>query len=217
MIPAFRIADALPWLVSGFVVRSSLLCLACTCALRLFRDRGAALEYAAWRFVLLAMLLLPVLEMMAPVIPIPAPFIPSADRMRPLRVPAQRPMRTEKLPVAGGPVAARVGEPGQPAGARFPWAFLALAAYLPITGMMLSRILVGSLLLHRAAQAMPRLEDPRLLECANLQCARLGLLTFPEFRGAERVSVPVTFGWQHPVILLPGDWNEWPAAKLDLV
>jgi len=38
-----------------------------------------------------------------------------------------------------------------------------------------------------------------------------------EIRESSRVAAPVTLGIARPAIVLPGDWSEWPAAKLDAV
>lgn len=92
-----------------------------------------------------------------------------------------------------------------------------MAFYVLISGTLISRIVLGWVLMNRAVRRMERLDDPRLLDRVNRQCGTLGLLIFPEFRTGETAAVPVTFGWRNPTILLPAEWREWATDKLDLV
>jgi hypothetical protein len=82
---------------------------------------------------------------------------------------------------------------------------------------MICRIFVGWLLIRRIAQDMETFDDTRLMERVIRQCEKLHLPEFRELRGGAAVSVPMTFGWKNPMILLPSDWPQWPTEKLDLV
>ena len=76
------------------------------------------------------------------------------------------------------------------------WQAMALFAYGLVAGALLLRLAIGTL---RARRLMRRsaLTEGRLTSGA---CA-----------------TPVTVGWLRPVVILPGTWQRWSAARLDAV
>jgi beta-lactamase regulating signal transducer with metallopeptidase domain len=210
-----QIVQAFPGLLFAFALRAVLLGILCAFALWVFRVPNSALKSAAWRLVLFAMLAFPLLTYLAPVIRLPR--IPAIQSALPIRQIVLSPVGSQVTPQIPN------SEPRTPA--QFPrsidsatkWAAIGLAFYLLVTGILIGRIFLGLQLTKRAVERLERLDDSYLLERANLQCERLRLLSFPEFRTGEKVSVPVTFGWRRPTVLLPAGWRAWTVDKLDFV
>lgn len=212
-----QIAQAFPGLLLAFALRAFLLGILSALALWVLRVPNSALKSAAWRLVLFAMLAFPVLPYVAPVIRLPhIPAIQSPSLRRQVVLSPVRSQLTPQIPN----IESRTLPPAQ-----FPrsvdsatkWAATGLAFYLLVTVTLIGRIFLGLRLMKRAVQRMERSDDSYLLERANLQCERLRLMIFPEFRTGEEVSVPVTFGWRRPTVLLPAGWRAWAVDKLDFV
>lgn len=212
-----QMTGGFPAAVLAFAVRAFALGLLCAFALRLLRVRNSAFRYAAWQTVLFAMLAMPVASAVMQAISFPR--LPAIQLGAPgaRQSPAPHRERAQEFPALKAEGLRRSGAPSRSSSSGIQWAVIGLASYFLISMILISRIALGRLLVNRAARRMERLDDPHLLERANLQCKTLGLLNFPEFRAAETIAVPVTFGWRTPVILLPADWHEWTTDKLDLV
>ena len=212
-----RLANTFPGFVLTFAVRTFALGCLCAAGLWLFRVRNSAVQYAVWRLILFAMLAMPLILAVIPAIGFPRlPAIQVATQIERLSSPSHPEQKKQFPGVAiGAPL--RLAEFPRSSVFAMPWALIGLAFYALVAGILISRIVLGWALMNRLARRMERLDDPRLLERVNHQCETLGLLIFPEFRAGENVTVPLTFGWKNPTILLPAGWRDWPADKLDLV
>jgi hypothetical protein len=219
MTSLISLGNGFPGLVLDFLLRSATLGLLCASVPWLFRVRDAAWQYAICRLALFAMLILPFAGIAVPQIKVPAPFVrqlvSGAEKilpgpLGPHREDTGRHPRSGTFSYPADP-ASPVSRPG------ISWVLIGLAFYSLIATVMICRVIVGSLLIRRATLGMDRLDSPFLLERVNRHCSGLGLTVCPELRAGPSVSVPVTFGWIHPVILLPAEWPEWPEEKLDLV
>src|ERR1039458_10148270 len=91
-----------------------------------------------------------------------------------------------------------------------PWAVLASAIYLSVASILLVRFLIGLAYGRRLIRASQIIDDP-------LVTRKLARTTAPRLAESELISVPVTMGAFRPTILLPTDWRNWDAAKLDAV
>jgi RND family efflux transporter MFP subunit len=106
----------------------------------------------------------------------------------------------EAPPMTAPPVQTR--EVAVPATKRFDWVRAALIAYALVAGALLLRLVTGlamSLPLRRKSRATGQKTD--------------GI----EIRESELLNSPVALGIVRPVILLPVDWRQWDAPKLDAV
>jgi len=66
-------------------------------------------------------------------------------------------------------------------------------------------------------RSLTRLDDPRALRCVEQDAGAMGLKCAPSLAESRAVSVPLTVGVFHPVIVVPSGWREWPSAKLAAV
>ncbi len=101
----------------------------------------------------------------------------------------------------GGPVVDFASAPVVPLAAPvtpFDWARAGLILYSAISVGLLLRVLVGIVMSRRL------MRESRATEKAGI-------------RESEQVRAPVTLGIFRPAIVLPVDWHEWDAAKLDAV
>ena len=118
------------------------------------------------------------------------------------------PVRTRSAPIPPAPAYhvrnARVGATYRfeaPAAAppeRFDWTRVAVDGYLAAAGLLLFRFALGF------AMSVRLLRGSRATDMAGV-------------RQSERVTSPVTLGIWRPVVVLPADWREWDAARLDAV
>jgi beta-lactamase regulating signal transducer with metallopeptidase domain len=211
-----QLANTFPGFVLTFAVRVFALGFLCAAGLWLFRVRNSAVQYAVWRLILFAMLAMPITLAVMPAIGFPRlPAIQVATQIEWLSSPSHPEQKKQFRSVDIG--APHVAESPRSSVSTVPWALIGLAFYAFVAGILISRIVLGWALMSRLARRMERLDDPRLLERVNHQRETLGLFIFPEFRAGETVTVPVTFGWKNPTVLLPAGWRDWPADKLDLV
>ena len=184
-----------------WALRSSILILGGALLLWAFRVKDSSIRLAAWTAMLCGSLAIPALTAMLPNMALPV-----------LRV-AARPVTDSGL-VSGtaSEPTSTVSRSDETAGKstgipkRFDWAraFAIAAVVIYVVGAvaLLLRICVGlamSLRFLRGSRATGR--------------SAAGI----EIRESSRVAAPVTLGIARPAIVLPGDWSEWPAAKLDAV
>ena len=91
-----------------------------------------------------------------------------------------------------------------------PWSVITAALYLAIAAIFLARFLIGLAYGRRLIRASQIIDDP-------LVTRKLARTTVARLAESELISVPVTMGALRPTILLPADWRNWNAAKLDAV
>ena len=106
-------------------------------------------------------------------------------------------------------------------GERLRWkdsgARIALAVYLVMAGLFLSRLFVGWIFGRRLIRAAVAIRDPRASLSLSLRAFPGRLRETPLLAESEAAAVPVTLGVARPVILLPADWREWDGDKLNAV
>jgi len=76
------------------------------------------------------------------------------------------------------------------------WTALATGLYALIAAAFSIRFLFGMLLVRRLLAQSTSVDN---------------------FRESDRIGIPVTAGWLHPVIVLPKEWREWDQQKLEAV
>lgn len=184
-------------LALGFLVewalRSAALILAGALLLRVFRVKAPAVTLAACIVMLVASLALPLLARKLPTIAIGSvPIAPAPDFDA-----SAEPVWPIGPVSVGMRAATAVQGPLQ-----YDWRQIALIAYFAIGGMLLLRLfaalLVSALLLRRSR--------PAGISAGGI-----------EVRESDEATGPFAVGIVRPVILIPRDWRDWHAAKLDAV
>ncbi len=97
-----------------------------------------------------------------------------------------------------------------PPASSLPYALIAAAIYLAIAAIFLARFLIGLAYGRRLIRSSKIIDDP-------LVTRKLARTTTHRLAESELISVPVTMGALRPTILLPADWRNWDATKLDAV
>jgi hypothetical protein len=178
--------------LAEWALRSSLLISGGGLLLLALRVKDPSIRLTAWTAMLLGSLAIPVLTPTLPRLPFAT------------RVVAARPAETPSIPhdPAPAPTAVEPGPDNAAARKPFDWSRAALALYAMVALSLFLRLCVGIVL------------GRRLLRCSE----PTGQTTEGiEIRESDRFAAPVTLGIWRPAILLPGDWREWNAAKLDAV
>ncbi len=94
-----------------------------------------------------------------------------------------------------------------------------------LTVVWIGGVLAGSLILLKAAFDLRRLrrccaveDNPRLRAVFREVSTEFGLALPDEvLRRGEAQSMPMTWGWRHPVVLLPAEAGDWDEKRLKLV
>lgn len=179
------------WFVAQWALRSSGMIVAGTLLLRLFRVKDASIRLAVWVAMLCGSLAMPLLTAALPALPLlaarPAP-VSQTVTIVPDAAPATT-VLTASQPDASVPQ-------------RFDATQLAVIVYAIVAGALLLRLGVGVVLgmrLLRASRPTGRMMD--------------GV----EVRESDRVTVPVTLGIVRAAIVLPSEWRDWDATKLEAV
>ncbi len=195
-------------------------------ALAIARAKDATVRLAVWTAVLYASLAMPFLARLAPTVPLP---IPAFFRARPARPSARITMRglvtgspvqvvDAAKPFTLSPVRAAGGQPqGLPLRPAIPWRFAAAALYLLVAAVLLVRLAVGWYFSRRLILLSTPIRDGEGLRFLIEQSRRWGLRTAPGLAESPAVAVPVTLGWQRPLILLPLAWRGWREEKTQAV
>jgi len=187
--------------LAQWALRSSFLILLGALLFRLLRVSDPAVRLAAWTGILCGSLALPALTMALPGLPIDLP-----------RAAAPAPLVSTVAQTAEG------SETAQDIGANERIAPPALSRPRAASGDGLARAAlwvyaVGALaLLLRLA-----LGFTMTLRLLNRSRATDRTTEGIEIRESEGVRVPVALGIARPAIVLPADWREWDAAKLEAV
>jgi RND family efflux transporter MFP subunit len=181
-----------------WAVRSSILILGCGLLLRVLRAKDPAIRLAAWTAVLFGSLAMPLLTVSLPKTAVAV--LPKAVWLLDRPAIGNQAARTQPAE------ALRPGDallsPSRAAAERFDWMRPALAVYVAIVFVLLLRLAIGaamSLRILRGSRATGRSVD--------------GI----EVRESVVITAPVALGIAHPAIVVPSDWRQWSAPKLDAV
>lgn len=196
--------ESMPVVILDASLRAAALALAVWAVLKAARVQDAALKHAAWRGLLYAALLLPLLSLALPEIPLRIP-LPAQERLVAAEtVPPAAPAPDPRAVLPRGP-SLSPGNPGvpvseaaeRPAAAR--WQDIAFAAWALVAAAFLVQFGARTLRARAIARhAAPTGLAPHILESAE-------------------IDVPAACGVFRPLVLLPADWRDWPAAKLRAV
>jgi RND family efflux transporter MFP subunit len=182
--------------LTGWAIRSSILILSGALLLRVLRVKDPAVRLAAWTAVLCGSLAIPALTAALPKVPLAIAPMVSGRWEAPVADSVAAPL--EAMPRA------QAGLESHRAGVTqgFDWGRTAVTAYVLVALALLLRLCVGLAIALR-------------LLCRSRSTGRA--TDRIEIRESEHLTVPVTIGIARPAIVLPVDWRQWDAAKLDAV
>jgi beta-lactamase regulating signal transducer with metallopeptidase domain len=201
-----------------------------------FRARGTSLRLFIWTAVLYASLALPLLGWLLPPLQVSAPqflqpriaqtlgAIGDGQNVSTLASRSAT-SRSQAEPSASYPLPPVAKEPGRAGmgnaagnGPSFVWAALswnvvAAGIYVVVTFFFFFRFAAGMIMSRRLVRRSQSITEALAVE----RLAGSARHITPRLATSECISVPVTVGAFRPTILLPSDWREWDAAKLDAV
>jgi beta-lactamase regulating signal transducer with metallopeptidase domain len=184
------------------------------------RVKDATIGLAIWTALLYAALAMPFLAWVAPAVRLPIPALPAAPSAPPSApagiriVPTSFPSRV----IARATPSDRL-HPAEPSARRrtFSWALFASGLYVMIAGVLLAQLAAGFLISRRVKLSGRPVGDRRVRAALVDQSTRWGLASVPELAESPAVTVSVTLGVWHPIILLPTAWRTWREEKLQAV
>lgn len=182
----------LPWFITDWAVRSSVVILAGILLLWALRVRNACTRRAVLVVILCASLAIPVLMAVMPAVAFKAPVFTSQTGS-PAPVPA--------FSASSGSAVHMVQQSGADT-RRFDAWQLVFLVYAAVTGLLLLRLAMGLVL------------SIRLLRMSNSTGIKWNGISV---RQSPDLSVPVTLGILCPTILLPENWRSWDSLKLRAV
>ncbi|MGI8843012.1 MAG: M56 family metallopeptidase [Gemmatimonadaceae bacterium] len=229
---------AAPALLTLFL-RSVLLLAAAAMVVRLLHRASAALRHLAWASALLALLVLPLATALAPTFSLrilPPPALQSASTSAYISAAAgpaarepddvvasmgsvtasdlQQRAETTELAVYAPAAHARIGDREQ---RHWSWRSALVALWAGVALVLLAEVARSRLRLRRLAAGAWRIHDPAWWRAAARIGSTLGLRRPVLLMVTARTSVPLTWGWRVPVVLLPADAHRWPAERREAV
>jgi TonB family protein len=180
-------------------VRSLCLAAAAFAAIYLLRVKAAAARHAIWSAVLAGMLLLAVFT---PVLPsIGLRVLPTSPELAVLSDPVGQPRSVSRVPDM--PAALRPARPLEHPSAPSPvsWQNAAFMVYILGALFFLIRLAFSYLFTRKLVRASAPIDRPWAAGVHE----------------SSWISVPMTAGWLHPLILLPAGWDNWDDPKLQSV
>ncbi len=197
-------------LMTGVVLRSSILALLCGVLDYLLRKRPAEIRHAVWHGMLAALLIFPLLLIAVP--PLEQPSLTLA-RAEAAISPVVPPVPTAVIvrPPNGVTVIA------SPPADAFPWKLSLAAAYSGVMLLLLARLVVCLRRLKAVVRRSEPVADMGLRELAHQAWLESGAFIRPCVRVSSEIAVPVALQSDANVfVLLPDCWQKWPLQKLRL-
>jgi hypothetical protein len=185
--------------LAAWALRSAVVVLAAAILLGLFRVKDPSVRLAAWTAALFGSLLIPTLTMTLPAVKLPE--VPGYQAPAAVRSLASRnfgiPLRTAQTPG----IAALPGTFSARRQALWPPLFLAL--YCLGAAVLLLRLVTGLLLSRRLIRGSR----------PTGRCLPGGLA----IHDSSELAVPAALGPLRSLVVLPQDWREWDAPKLEAI
>jgi beta-lactamase regulating signal transducer with metallopeptidase domain len=213
--------SALAAAVLDAAVRGTFIILAALGATALMRRTSASARHLVWLAALTALMLLPLARRFVPEWRV-LPTMPTA-----VLVPAADPASRPEAPTvdAGAPAAASSApapaavESSAPQPFRIPtdWKTLALLAWAAGAALFALRLAYGLARVRWMERRATELTDDEWVRLTDGLSRRLRLGRIVRLLREPAATVPMTWGIFHPVILLPGEADEWESERRRVV
>jgi beta-lactamase regulating signal transducer with metallopeptidase domain len=204
-----------------YAVRGTFILLAALGATALMRGASASARHLVWLAALTALLLLPIARGFVPewrVLPVPSVVLAPAtvDAAPRMDAPAAGALN-QAAPVADAPAAA--GNPAALQPFRIPadWKTLALLAWAAGAALFALRLIFGLARVWWLERRATELTDDEWVRLTDGLSRRLRLGRIVRLLREPAATVPMTWGVFHPVILLPGEADEWESERRRVV
>jgi beta-lactamase regulating signal transducer with metallopeptidase domain len=176
--------------------------------------RAAAVRHLVWTLALAGTLLLPVARLVGPALQVPLlPARPAAAAVLP--APAARiatPAGQAAVPTFPGITVASSVAPSPQPEPLSPARWL-LAIWITGVLLVLAAYAVGAWRVARITRRAHPIRSREWLELQASIAAGLGLRNPVRLLAAAGPAMPMTWGTRRPVVLLPADAEQWPAAR----
>lgn len=170
-------------------IKGSLICAIAILAAAALRKGTAALRHSLWTVAVIAQLILPFAATVTP----PRPLVVSLPRIAVAERTAAT--TTTSSPKKSAPQNSSID----------PVKTIVLGG----AAIVLLRLIAGTIILSRVSRRSQRVTDGNWLAEVQRRCAELSISRPVTLLWSDRVSVPVTWGFLYPVILLPDGAREW--------
>jgi beta-lactamase regulating signal transducer with metallopeptidase domain len=107
----------------------------------------------------------------------------------------------------------------KPTSRPFPWRPIVTIMYLLGAAACVVRLAVALVRVSRLRRSgmSPTDPDGQIVSMAATVSRRIGLRGIAVVRLSKDITIPMTCGWFHPIILLPAGATQWPVDKLEAV
>lgn len=213
--------SALAAAVLDAAVRGTFIILAALGATALMRRTSASARHLVWLAALTALMLLPLARRFVPEWRV-LPAMPTAVLVSPAADPAPRleaPSLDAGAPAALAGAPAPSAAPSVPQPFRIPtdWKTLALLAWAAGAALFALRLAYGLARVRWMERRATELTDDEWVRLTDGLSRRLRLGRIVRLLREPAATVPMTWGIFHPVILLPGEADEWGSERRRVV
>jgi beta-lactamase regulating signal transducer with metallopeptidase domain/peptidoglycan hydrolase CwlO-like protein len=231
-----RVGEWVPWFLD-VTVKTTLLLALVFAANKLLKRTGARTRHVLWSAALLGILLVPVLSLVVPawhVASIPTLWEPTTSQLTATLLDTPVVGQLEALDPSG-PVqsldesahpGSRALEPARPVAsstetlgsriARIPWTVWVSVIWFAGAALVLGSFLLGLARARGIARSSTSLDRGHWLAMIAETSERVALARPIRLRMHD-VSVPATWGWLHPVVVMPNDADSWPRERQRVV
>ena len=189
------------------------LCLVAGAATLALRRASAASRHLVWRLAFAGLLALPVLATVLPAwrVPFPVQASPTPQRREPVWVtlaPSAVTYQEASVP------ALQAAEPApEPGGWRLSWRAVAFGVWLSGALAVLAPLGIALLRLRWQRRWARPIVENAWIEMLDAVRADLGVHRPVELVAGGPRSMPMTWGWRRPVVLLPAGAEAWPEPR----
>jgi beta-lactamase regulating signal transducer with metallopeptidase domain len=203
------------------------------------RDKSWSLRFSVWKVVVCTALAMPILASAMPPLAVALPFLDrlpeftwSAPKSQaaavqdvyvPLASAKARPIAADAHSLAARnrdvpePTNGAVISPRSAHSIKIPGFVVAATVYVAVASYLAFRFLLGWFLSRRLRQGARTITERNIATRFEAKARAAGLRSVPRLAESERLTVPLTCGVLHPMVLFPGDWRAWDADTLDAV
>jgi len=209
ILTALSWADLLSWFL-----RMTLITAIGASVLALLRRASASTRHLVAMATLLSVVALPLASVLLPRVTLP--ILPARQPSITLAIPTSQWTQAVSTQSASVPELAPVA-PAAPARLELSFPVLAILLSALVAAALLAHVLFSLIAAWSTVRQARRIDDPLLRDDLRAACERLGTPRDMDLRESSSLTVPVVWGFAHPVLLLPVEAREWTREQLRVV